>query len=383
MNKLSIFKQVLVLLILFFVEKTQAQQKADKIYITDGSVLSAKVVSTQGDSIFYRAYFARSQKVLFSLPKTKVDKIVYPNDALEFYGGKAVKYLPREERRKTDVIYRKDGSELSVIVVSTTKDSIQYRSYFKSVNKIIFSMPKSDVYIIGYKNGIIEDVSEESAENTRIVGEQIHILQEQKARVRDSIQTLLNRYTNIIKFTPFTLIKNYLVFGYERSVGKGQSAEFKVGIIGLNPEKYELPASGAFGSISFKLKLNAADLPQKPRSPLHGLYFRPEFAFGYYKQTYTHETYRGSNSKPEIQEGKHRVSYQCFVANIGKQWISDSFVFDLFMGGGIGSYNQSASSFGVVNVTRFGYRMDMDAVKGSANVKFKIGLYLGFNFKKQ
>jgi hypothetical protein len=380
MNKKSTFKYILLLLSLFFVQKTVAQ-KGDKIHITDGSIITVKVVSVKGDSVFYRPHFASSQTVLFGLPKTSIDKIIYQNGNFEFYGGKVVNYPIQGRQRKTDIIYRKDGSELSVIIVSTTEDSIQYRAAFKDADKILFSVSKSDVYRIGYTNGFIEDISPMSAENMRIVNENIRIGLEKNGRERDSLQIKLERHKNIIKVSPFTLVKNYMVFGYERSIRKGQSTELKVGFIGWSPEKYELPARGAFGSIAYKWIMKPDDEKfRRPRSLLHGLYFRPELAFGSYKQTYVHETYRGSNSKPDIQEGKHSVSYRCFVFTMGKQWISDSFVFDLFAGMGTGVYEQTASSFGVVKVTRFGYRMDMDAIKGSSVVKFKIGLYLGFNF---
>lgn len=379
MNKIAFFKYVLAFFVLIWVQKAQAQ-KADKIYIIDGSVIAVKVVSTKGDSVFYRAYFASFQKKLFGVPKVRIDRIVYKNDDIEIYGGKPIKYMPRDENLKRDIIYRKDGSELSVIVVSTTKDSIYYRPYFKNENKIIFGMRKEDVYMISYKNGLLEDVSEQSVEYTRFVKERLRLLDEQNKRTRDSIKIILDKKKNIIKFSPFTFVVNYAVLGYERSLGKGQSAEIKLGIIGINQDKYDLPANGAFGSLAYKIILKPAERPKKPRNLLHGLYLRPELAFGSYKQTYTHETFRGSNQTPEIETAKHAVSYRCFVVNVGKQWVAEQFVFDLFAGVGLGSYNQSAESFGIVDRTRYSYRMDMDSIKNSGDVKFKIGFYIGFNF---
>ncbi len=383
MNHLSHLQKTLrglcLCLLCFLTQQTQAQ-KADKIYMTDGSNVSVKVMSTKGDSVFYRAYFASFQKTLFGVPKTGIEKIVYQDDALEYYGGKVVNYAPRDKKRRTDMIYRKDGSELSVSIVSTEGDSIRYRAYYNNINTFIFSAPKSEVDRIYYKNGLVEDISPQSAENTRIVTEQIHIIEAQKKHIRDSIQIQLDKHKNIIKLSPFTFVKNYLVVGYERSIGKQQSAELKVGIIGMSPEKYELPAKGVFGSISYKFIIKPAELPKRPRNLLHGAYFRPEVAFGAYNQIYKHETFRGSDKPSDIQEEKHHVSYRCLGLNMGKQWIRDGFVLDFFMGGGIGAYEQSASSFGIVRASRFGYRMNMPAIKGTSNVKFKIGLYIGYNF---
>jgi hypothetical protein len=367
-------------LICLFALKAQAQ-KADKIYQMNGTIISVKVMSTEGDSVFYRPYIVSTLKVVFSLPKTAIDKIIYPNDDIELYGGKIVNYPQRDRKKRPDIIYKKDGSALSVIIVSTTADSVHYRAAFKNADRTIFSMPKSEVFRIDYKNGPMEYVSEMSDENIRISNEYTRTNVEKKKRSRDSIQAHLNRQKDIIKFTTFTPIKNYLVLGYERHIRKQQSAEVKVGFIGVNQEEYELPASGAFGSISYKFIIKPDEIPKKPRSPLHGLYFRPEFAFGSYDHIYTHETYRGSNSRPEIETSKHHVSYQCFVLNFGKQWISNGVVIDLFTGLGIGSYSQSASSFGIVWATRFGYRMNMPAIKGTENVKFKLGFYIGLNFK--
>lgn len=283
------------------------------------------------------------------------------------------------QAQKVDKIYITDGSELSVNVVSTEGDSIRYSAYFNDVNNTIFCIRKTEVDRISYKNGLKEDISEPSAENARLVKERFRLLNEQNERTRDSIKARLDRHKNILKLSPFTLMNGYMVVGYERSIGKMQSMEVKIGIIGVKKGfDKDIPPSGAFASLSYKLIFPPDEKQKHPRNLLHGWYLNPELAIGSYYHTFTNEVFRGKVKT--VEEGKQHISYKCGLLNAGKQWIWGSFVFDVFVGLGAGSYKQSANGYGIVDRTRYAYRMDMKGLSGDSGVKFKLGLYMGFLF---
>jgi hypothetical protein len=366
----AIFRYLGLYIFCFFTQ-TAYTQKTDKIYQTDSSTLFVTVVFTVGDTVWYRPYFANKSTNLFGLLKTDVDKIVYKNGVIEYYGGKSIKYPPIESERTTDVIYTKNGDVLPAQVLSMGGDSIQYRPYFSKIFNIkIFSLSKTDVDIICYKSGENAYFSGRGVEETR-----------KKDHSMDSLRRFLYRKKNIIKISPLTNIVGYSTFGYERMIVKGQSVEAKLGVIGLGSvwEK-DIPQEGYYGSISYKVVFHNVGDFYHPRHSLDGFYVRPEFVGGSYTHTFKNEIFRGGNNTPEIREKKHHISYQCAMLNIGRQWISHPFVVDLFAGTGLGAFTQSEESANLIDRARYAYRMDLKGKTGSTPVKFKLGLYMGLIF---
>jgi hypothetical protein len=363
----TIFRYFCLYILCFFTQNGYTQQ-TDKIYQTDSSVLSVAIMSTEGDTVWYHPNIAKKSKNVFGLLKTDVEKIVYQNGVIEYYGGKSIQYPPAGSKRTADVIYRKDNTEFAAHIVSIKGDSIYYQAEFNEVNKFKFSMPKSQVDKICYKNGLIVYISGQAAESTQLVAKQTE-------RQRDSLRSRLDRKKNALKiaFTP-----DYKTFSYERRLGAWQSVEAKFGLI--NSSDKSIPAKGSYGAIGFKVILRGEDLLNNPRHRLHGWYLRPELVMGSYSHNYTIETFRSGSKTPEYQSGQHEVTFKCGVLNVGYQWVQGPLVIDLFSGFGFGSYTQSAGSFGIVRASRYAYQMAMPAISGDGAVKFKLGLYVGIVF---
>ncbi len=366
-------------------QTAQAQQKTekvDKIYKNDTTILSVKVVTTNGATIQYKSYFVSKNTTVFNIPKTEVDKIVFRDGRMEYYGGQALEYRSRAEYQNADLILQKDSTNLSVKVIDTKGDSIRYKAYFKGASKQIFTMSKKNVQKIEYKNGSIDYFTEAAMASVRQLNQERENKAQALKQKLDSLNTLLNKKKNIIKVSPLTNIVGYTTFAYERSLFERQSVEVKLGIIGMGQiNEKDIPQEGYFGSLGYKFFLTPSNLSNKstkPRHILHGMYFRPEIAIGRYQHLYTHETYIGGKAKPEIRQEAHKVTYNCLVFNMGKQWVTNPLVLDFFIGLGLGNYTQTEASVGIIDRTRYAYRMDISGAKGSANVKFKLGMYIGF-----
>ena len=361
-------------LLIFFSQKTQAQ-KADNIYLKNGDILPVNVVKTKGESVRYKAYSISTQKHKFTLPKTDIDKIVYYNGIIEYYGGQALQYPRQKEGRSTDIMYLKDSSQMKAKILSIEGDSIKCRQEESYTRRIfIASYPKNEIEKIIYRNGLIDYFTSPAIASTQLEAQQ-------KKQVRDSIRTALDKKKNIFKVTPVTFLAGYTTFAYERRISESESIEVKLGIIGMgNINEKDIPQKGFYTSIGYKWVITPPEKYRQPRHLLHGVYIRPELAIGRYQHLFTNEIFRGGRTNPEIQQGVHKISYSCMVFNLGKQWISNPLVLDIFTGLGFGHYSQSEGSAGIVNRTRYAYRMNIKDKSGSASVKIKLGLYLGFIF---
>jgi hypothetical protein len=126
---------------------------------------------------------------------------------------------------------------------------------------------------IHFKNSKIEYLSASAAESTRAFAQQ-------SRQKQDSARKKMDRQMNIVKISPLTPIAGYITVGYERNIGRIQSVEAKLGIIGIKTtsgDSKNIPGTGFFGVVAYKLFIKEPKEIKNADDLLQGVYIRPEW----------------------------------------------------------------------------------------------------------
>lgn len=182
---------------------------------------------------------------------------------------------------------------------------------------------------------------------------------------------------NALKFDFFSLLRNDLSLGYERSLRPGRSIEANLGIVGVGVNKNKDEASGAFFRFGYKF-INTPDYYSRGTRFSHllnGAYARPDLIVGSYAVTRTTEGYFQNPLPPynyihTYSTSRVKTNYAAFHISLGKQWIyGDAFLIDVF--GGLG--------YVISDSDKEGYGIEYGVLNGggssfSASGGFRIGL---------
>ncbi|TVZ56943.1 hypothetical protein OD91_2246 [Lutibacter sp. Hel_I_33_5] len=240
-----------------------------------------------------------------------------------------------------DIITKKDGSEIKVIIKKVTKNTIKY-VLFDDPNGVLFTIDKV----------LLREVKFAYGENLNV-----------KNPEKDSNYFSEDRTGNILfNFSAFA--NNTLGLSYEKNIKLGQSimTELKIYGLGVTPE-FELERSG-FG-IDFFYKLKTKSLFNKgeyrPKHILHGPYFSPVVGF--------------STGKLKMEEyyGTETISHTVvhFGLQYGNQWILDRTI-SVDASFGFHYY------FGNSNDDIFDAALRLGNMIGGGNVLIGLNLRIGF-----
>jgi hypothetical protein len=236
-----------------------------------------------------------------------------------------------------DKIYKTNGEIIEVKVTEVGTNEIKYHLY-QAKNGPIYILQKLDISKIEYEDGRKEVYEIESDESEL-----------------NGIQK-----TSAIKINFLSPVFGYIGFNYEKSIRKGRSMEFSLGLIGLGFKQvldYGYSSNktiysdqlGAFVSAGYKfIKVSDKIRNVTNQSNLfQGWYLKPQVIFGSYK---ANEVYYNYTDYTNYYEKKTTI-FGGLLINVGKQWVfSDFILLDLYGGVGYDINNRSS-----VNGNNYGY----------------------------
>jgi len=242
-----------------------------------------------------------------------------------------------------DIITKKDGVKLKVIIKKVTKNNIKYVN-FDDPNGVQFTIDKVLIKEVIFAYGKDLDISNPE-KNTLYFSE-------------DRINNIMLNFSAITG--------NTLAVAYERALRPGQSLMGEFKIYGLGSKPYSEESRNGFGiDLHYRLKTQSLFNKDKyrPKHILHGTYFAPMIGFS-----------SGTiNTKILFSNSSESIDHSIFHLGIqyGKQWIiqrsisvDTSFGFHYFIG--------STSSKNDYEPVRLGNMM------GNNNKLFSINLRVGF-----
>jgi hypothetical protein len=193
-----------------------------------------------------------------------------------------------------DVIIKKDGSKMEVIIKEVGDKSVKYVEP-KDPNGIIFTIDKALIKEIKFSYG--KKMAVKNPETN------------QDYYLEDKI----NNFT--LNFT--AIGGNTLALGYERAIKPGQSLFVETKIYGAGIKTSDEKSRSGFGlDVAYRLKVKSLFNPNeyRPKHILHGSYFSPVLGFskGTFKYDNVYDDYR-------YNEYKHSIFH--FGLQFGKQWI--------------------------------------------------------------
>jgi len=196
-----------------------------------------------------------------------------------------------------DIITKKNGEKIMVIIKEVTKNTIIYVDY-NDVNGVLFTIDKVLISKVKFQYGKYLNV---------------------KNPEKNPMYFFDDKINNImINFS--AIAGNTLAVAYEKNLKIGQSLmiEAKIYGIGIEPEG-EIKKSGAGLGISYRLK--TASLFNKesyrPKHILHGVYIAPTIGFSTGKNTSDYSYSYNSNQTTHTLN--HSIFY--FGINYGKQLV--------------------------------------------------------------
>ncbi|MCF6350417.1 MAG: hypothetical protein L3J23_05230 [Flavobacteriaceae bacterium] len=196
-----------------------------------------------------------------------------------------------------DIITKKDGEKLKVIIEEVTKNSIKYVD-FKDQNGVLFTIDKALISEVEFAHG--------KKLNIKNPEENPHYFADDK----------INNY--MLNFS--ALGGNTLGLAYERVLKPGQSimAEVKVYGVGIK-SRFEDSRNGFGIDFSYRLKTKSlfSNNSHRPKHIFHGAYFAPVISFSSGKITYN--DYFDGTSANNLISFKHNVFL--FGIQYGKQWV--------------------------------------------------------------
>lgn len=194
---------------------------------------------------------------------------------------------------------------------------------------------------------------------------------------------------NIIKIKPTSFLFGYTQITYERSLSPRRSLEVNVSLIGLGDDSYNRDPMGFTLRGGYKFYSGGRKIK---RSFMKGLYLMPEIAFCMYDKNVPVERewnlFSGiiKKSTPiildeegEVNAERLRKYYIALIGNVGYQWNINRFVIEYNIGIGLGYYNKTRNSIGILDSRidddhHFGFNGGNDGrYYGVINANLKIG----------
>lgn len=216
-----------------------------------------------------------------------------------------------------DVITKKDGKKLKVIIKELSDTEIKYVDY-RDVEGVVFVMDRSLIREIKFSYG--EKIKEEGPN------------QERAYFVDDRNQNIKLNFTAIAGY--FTILT------YERAIDPSSSWEFSLKIPGLGVNNEFDKLSGIGFSAGYKLKVGSIFKKDgyRPKHISEGGYFRLLAGYTFTKEEGDRGNYEDTNSSTHLG------------IEWGKQWIvSNRAAFDLYIGfhyfGGKNKYRSNGATF--------------------------------------
>lgn len=253
-----------------------------------------------------------------------------------------------------DILVKKDGEKLNVIVKKVDKNSIEYYN-FEDPNKTIFKLDKALIISIDFAYGNKLDI--ENPEN-------------------DFYYYSDNKINNLqVNFS--SLSNNTLGVSYEKALQPKKSILAELKIYGIGSKSFlEVNRSG-FG-IDFSYRLKVKSLFEKksyePKHILSGPYFSPllGFSLGSIKEEYIFSD--------GIYKSSHKIIH--FGLQYGKQWIfKNSMSLDASIG--YHYYIGKLSSDNSNNIDYSDITLRLGNMVGSNDKLFSFNLRFGFLFGKE
>ena len=246
------------------------------------------------------------------------------------------------QAKAQDLIYKKDKTVITAILIDIGAEEIKYKDYNKQDGSVLI-IKKSEVTKIITQRGK-------------------EILFEQGSSASFDKK-------NAIKVGLLSLVAYHVNLSYERSLSQSRSIELQLGIIGLGSKpEYISEASGFFTRIGYKFMHSPNHFEKKNKEfhLLKGSYFKPELVLGHFKETEFNSKYVLRNGNYYLTKNiETKVTFYALMLNVGQQWIIvDDFLIEIFFGAGLGGNT----------IER---REDNYAVSGPSPVFFNAGLKFG------
>lgn len=245
-----------------------------------------------------------------------------------------------------DIITKKDGTELKVIIKEVTDNHIKYVD-FRDPNGVVFTIDKVLISGVKFQYG-------------------------QEVNIKDPEQNTLyyadDKINNIMfNFTSFAY--NTLVFSYEKVVQPGRSwmLEAKIYGAGIKSER-EISRSGFGLEYSYRLKTKSLFNygAYRPKHLLHGAYFAPAIGFSTGKHSYGDLFY-----EDDISNTSHTVFH--FGLYYGRQYVLQRILtVDASIGGQYYVGNEKHENTYEGEILRLGNMI------GGDNFLFSMNIRIGF-----
>ncbi len=251
-----------------------------------------------------------------------------------------------------DVITKKDGKKIKVIIKEVSDTEIKYVDY-RDVEGVVFVMDRSLIREIKFSYG--EKIKEEGPN------------QERAYFVDDRNQNIKLNFTAInVGFTILT---------YERVIDPSSSLEFSLKIPGLGIKRDDTALSGIGFSAGYKLKIGSVFKGDgyRPKHISAGGYFRLLAGYVHTVEKRERFDFQGVQRKTTWTRSSAHIGIE-----LGKQWIlSNRAAFDIYIGYHYygGSYKQEDNGTTFDNF--FDEELRGGDIIGYDNNAFSIGLRIG------
>ncbi len=251
-----------------------------------------------------------------------------------------------------DVIVKKDGTKMEVIIKEVGEKNIKYVEP-KDPNGIVFSIDKALVREVKFSYGKKMEVKNPETNETYYAD--------------DKIQNFTLNFTAIGA--------NTLALGYERALKPGHSVFAEAKIYGVGIKTIDEVSRNGFGlDLGYRLKMKSLfdKNEYRPKHLLHGSYFSPVLGFSAGSYKYIAYDYYDVTTDSYInneQEDTHSIVH--FGLQFGKEWIlQNTLSVDASVGFHYygGSFDQNEKGF---NPLRLGNMI------GDENKLFAFGLRIG------
>lgn len=244
-----------------------------------------------------------------------------------------------------DVIIKKDGKKMKVIIKEVSDTEIKYVDY-RDVEGVVFVMDRALIREIKFSYG--EKIKEEGPNQDRAY------------YVDDRNQNIKLNFTAIAN--------NFTILTYERVIDPSSSWEVSLKIPGLGVNNNFDNLSGIGFSAGYKLKIGSVFKRDgyRPKHISEGGYFRLLAGYTFTKEEGNRANFEDTNSSAH------------FGIEVGKQWIvSNRAAFDLYAGfhyfGGSNKFQSNGATFDNPGSSE----LIGGDIYGDSNIAFSIGFRIG------
>ncbi len=246
-----------------------------------------------------------------------------------------------------DVITKKDGKKMKVIIKEVSDTEIKYVDY-RDVEGIVFVMDRSLIREIKFSYG--EKIKEEGP--------------------NQDVNYFYDDRNQNIKLNFTAINSGFTILTYERAIDPSSSMEYSLKIPGLGINRNSRSLSGIGFTVGYKLKIGSVFKGDgyRPKHISEGGYFR--LLAGY---VYTVEERDRFNGRDKWNRSVAHIGIE-----FGKQWIlSNRAAFDIYIGyhyyGGSEKYTSNGATFDNFNDEE----LRGGDILGYDNNAFSIGLRIG------